>query len=57
MEPDMLAALDHYIAHASTVQLVCTEMLAIIVIGLGPFVPVWVADQFLAARRASQGIR
>jgi len=49
----MLTALDHYIAHASTLQLVCTVQLAAVFIGLGPFAPLWIADHVRAYRAAS----
>lgn len=53
----MLVNLDTYLATASCTELVVYASLGIITVGFGPFLPVWIGDQFLAARRASQGIR
>lgn len=53
----MLAALDLYLATASCTELVTYASLGILTVGLGPFVPAWIADHALAARRASQGIK
>ncbi|MGU3661079.1 hypothetical protein [Methylobacterium fujisawaense] len=53
----MLTNLDLYLATASCTELVVYASLGIITVGLGPFLPAWIAEHLTAARRASQGIR
>lgn len=48
----MLAALDHYIAHASTLELIGWDFLGAVFIGLGPFAPLWIAEHVRAYRAA-----
>lgn len=52
----MLVNLDLYLATASCTELVVYASLGIITLGLGPFLPVWICDHYLAGRRAAQGI-
>ncbi|WCS27817.1 hypothetical protein LOK46_13635 [Methylobacterium sp. NMS14P] len=52
----MLNNLDTYLATASCTELVVYASLGIITLGLGPFLPAWIGEHYLAARRASQGI-
>lgn len=48
----MLAALDAYLSTAPLPELLTYVGLAILTVGLGPFVPAFVADHVVAARRA-----
>lgn len=53
----MLDTAVHYLTHCSCLELICWTQLAAVTLGLSPFVPVWIGDHLLAARRESQGIR
>jgi hypothetical protein len=53
----MLDTVVHHLANCSCLELICWTQLAAVTLGLSPFVPIWIGDHYLAARRASQGIR
>lgn len=52
----MLNTVVNHLTTCSCFELICWTQLAAVTLGLSPFLPVWIGDQLLAARRASQGI-